>query len=217
MSEFHRLRTYLERRATFTEEDFAFLEPLFLPRAFRAGEFFQRAGDAVTHGAFVATGCLRKYIIDAKGKEHIVQFAPENWWVGEGPGVAPGTLAQYSIDAIEDSTLLLFDAASHQRAIQHIPAYAAGLSRRSAAACRGKGAADRGRAQRVGRRPLRGVPQTISIHRAARSSIHARVVSWRLAGDAQSHPEEPIAQVDVKCRPGPRPAAGWMKALAQLP
>ena len=127
MSEFHRLRTYLERRATFTEEDFAFLEPLFLPRTFRAGEFFQRAGDAVTHGAFVATGCLRKYIIDAKGKEHIVQFAPENWWVGEGPGVAPGTLAQYSIDAIEDSTLLLFDAASHQRAIQHIPAYAAGF------------------------------------------------------------------------------------------
>ena len=68
-----------------------------------------------------------QYIIDAKGKEHIVQFAPENWWVGEGPGVAPGTLAQYSIDAIEDSTLLLFDAASHQRAIQHIPAYAAGF------------------------------------------------------------------------------------------
>ncbi len=127
MSEFHRLRTYLERRATFTEEDFAFLEPLFLPRTLRAGEFLQRAGDAVTHGAFVATGCLRKYIIDAKGKEHIVQFAPENWWVGEGPGVAPGTLAQYSIDAVEDSTLLLFDAASHQRAIQHIPAYAAGL------------------------------------------------------------------------------------------
>ena len=127
MSEFHRLRTYLERRATFTEDEFAFLEPLFLPRTLRAGEFLQRAGDAVTHSAFVATGCLRKYIIDAKGKEHIVQFAPENWWVGEGPGVASGTLAQYSIDAIEDSTLLLFDAASHQRAIQHIPAYAAGF------------------------------------------------------------------------------------------
>ena len=127
MSEFRKLRTYLERRATFTEEEFAFLEPLFLPRALRAGEFFQRAGDPVTHGAFVATGCLRKYIIDAKGKEHIVQFAPENWWVGEGPGVAPGTLAQYSIDAVEDSNLLIFDAVSHQRAIQHLPAYAAGF------------------------------------------------------------------------------------------
>ena len=60
MSEFHRLRAYLERQGTFTEEEFAFLEPLFLPRTLRAGEFLQRAGDGVTHGAFVATGCLRK-------------------------------------------------------------------------------------------------------------------------------------------------------------
>ena len=127
MSEFHRLRAYLERRGAFTEDDFAFLEPLFLPRALRSGEFFQRAGDGVTHGAFVATGCLRKYVIDARGKEHIVQFAPENWWIGEGPGVVPGTPAQYFIDAIEDSDLLLFDVLSHQRAIERIPAYAAGF------------------------------------------------------------------------------------------
>ena len=127
MSEFHRLRAYLERKGTFTEEEFAFLEPLFLPRTLRAGEFLQRAGDGVAHGAFVATGCLRKYVLDARGKEHIVQFAPENWWVGEGPGVAPGTQAQYFIDAVEDSHLLLFDAASHQRAIEHVPAYAAGF------------------------------------------------------------------------------------------
>jgi CRP-like cAMP-binding protein len=127
MSEFHRLRAYLERRGAFTDADFAFLEPLFLPRTLRAGEFLQRSGDGVTHGAFVATGCLRKYVVDAKGKEHIVQFAPENWWTGEGPGVAPGTPAKYFIDAIEDSQLLLVDAASHQRAIERLPAYAAGF------------------------------------------------------------------------------------------
>jgi hypothetical protein len=68
MSEFHRLRAYLERKGTFTEEEFAFLEPLFVPRTLCAGEFLQRAGDGVAHGAFVATGCLRKYVLDAKGK-----------------------------------------------------------------------------------------------------------------------------------------------------
>jgi CRP-like cAMP-binding protein len=127
MSEFHRLRAYLERRAAFTEEEFAFLETLFVPRWLRAGQFFQRAGEAVAYGAFVATGCLRKYVLDAKGKEHIVQFAAENWWIGEGPGVRPGTPAHYFIDAIEDSQLLLIDAVSHQRAIDCLPAYAAGF------------------------------------------------------------------------------------------
>jgi CRP-like cAMP-binding protein len=137
MSEFHRLRTYLERRAAFTEEDFAFLESLFLPRAFRAGEFFQRAGDAVTHGAFVATGCLRKYIIDAKGKEHIVQFAPENWWLADAASLMTGTPSQYFIDAVEDSSLLLIDPPSHLRIVEQIPGYATafqtGLQKHAAA------------------------------------------------------------------------------------
>jgi CRP-like cAMP-binding protein len=137
MSEFHRLRAYLEMRAAFSEDEFAFLESLYLPRALCAGEFLQRAGEPATHGAFVSTGCLRKYIIDAKGKEHIVQFAPENWWVGEGPGVVPGTPAQYFIDAVEDSNLLLFEGAAHHRAVARIPGYAAafrdGLQRQAAA------------------------------------------------------------------------------------
>ena len=86
---------------------------------------------------FVAAGCLRSYVIDAKGKEHIVQFAPENWWVGEGPGTAPDTPAQYFIDAIEDSNLLLFDSASLQRQVECIPgaavAFRVGLQRAGAA------------------------------------------------------------------------------------
>ena len=137
MSEFHRLRAYLQSKATFTEDEFAFMESLYEPRALRAGEFLQRAGDVGTQGAFVATGCLRKYVIDAKGKEHIVQFAPENWWVGEGPGTTPDTPAKYFIDAIEDSNLLLFDAASLRRQVECIPAAATafriGLQRAGAA------------------------------------------------------------------------------------
>ena len=127
MSAFGVLRAYLQAKAAFSEEEFTFMERLFRPTALGAGEVLQRAGEVATHGVFVAEGCLRSYVIDGKGKEHVVQFAPENWWVGEGPGAASGTLAEYSIDAIEDSTVLLFDAASHQRAIQHIPAYAAGF------------------------------------------------------------------------------------------
>jgi hypothetical protein len=48
MSEFHRLRAYLENKGAFTEEEFAFLEPLFIPRSLHAGEFLQRAGEPAT-------------------------------------------------------------------------------------------------------------------------------------------------------------------------
>ena len=72
-------------------------------------ELLQRAGDVTRHAAFVAYGCLRQYVIDAKGKEHIVQFAPETWWLADSTSLPTGTASTYFIDAIEDSDLLLLD------------------------------------------------------------------------------------------------------------
>ena len=83
------------------------------------------------------TGCLRSYVIDGKGKEHIVQFAPEDWWLADNTSLMSGTPSQYFIDAVEDSILLLIDPPSHQRIIERIPGYAAsfrtGLQRHAAA------------------------------------------------------------------------------------
>jgi hypothetical protein len=73
--------------------------------------------DVATHATFVATGCLRSYVIDGKGKEHIVQFAPEDWWLADNTSLMTGTPSQYFVDAVEDSTLLLGDPPSHQRIV----------------------------------------------------------------------------------------------------
>ena len=137
MSDFRKLRAYLEARATFTEAEFAFLETLYVPLALTAGEFFQRAGEPATRAAFVTAGCLRSYVIGDDGKEHILQFAPEDWWVGDPAGViAPGAPAQCFIDAIEDSHLLTFDRVAHEQSMR-VPGvaagYRAGLERKGAA------------------------------------------------------------------------------------
>jgi CRP/FNR family transcriptional regulator, anaerobic regulatory protein len=136
-SAFAPLRAYLEARAAFTQEELRFMSKLFLSRSLRTGEFFQRAGDVSTHAAFVARGCLRSYVVDAKGKEHIVQFAPETWWLADNKSLAAGTPSQYFMDAIEDSELLVIDPASHQKIVETVPGYGAalrtGLQRHTAA------------------------------------------------------------------------------------
>src|SRR5262245_15727290 len=99
MAPFDRLRDYLARRAAITDDQFAFMATVFLPRTLRAGAFLQRAGDVATHAAFVTSGCLRSYVIDGKGKEHVVQFAPEEWWLADATSLAAGTPSQYFIDA----------------------------------------------------------------------------------------------------------------------
>jgi CRP-like cAMP-binding protein len=93
---FDTLRGYLEARAAFTEDDFGIIRGVFVARRLPAGAFLQRAGDVARYAAFVAAGCLRNYVIDARGKEHIVQFAPETWWLAdsESLGVTPETLSR---------------------------------------------------------------------------------------------------------------------------
>jgi CRP-like cAMP-binding protein len=127
MSAFDSLRAYLQARAAFTAEELAFMETLFVPKPLLAGEFLQRAGEVAKYAAFVTTGCLRSYVIDGKGKEHIVQFAPENWWLGDAASAMSGTPSQYFIDAVEDSNLLLLDAPSHQLVLERVPAYGASM------------------------------------------------------------------------------------------
>jgi CRP-like cAMP-binding protein len=77
------LRAYLNARASFSSEQMGQVRATLAFRRLGAGEFLQRSGDVVRHAAFVASGCLRQYVIDDKGKEHIVQFAPETWWLAD--------------------------------------------------------------------------------------------------------------------------------------
>jgi CRP-like cAMP-binding protein len=136
-SAFRVLRAYLEARATFTDPDFEIVRGGFLFKGLSAGEFLQRGGDVPRYAAFVASGCLRNFVIDAKGKEHIVQFAPETWWLADATSLMKGTPSQYFIDAIEDSELLLIDGPSHQHILETVDAYGVafrtGLQRHNAA------------------------------------------------------------------------------------
>jgi CRP-like cAMP-binding protein len=131
------LRAYLEARASFTPDDLQFITAKFVPTTLRAGDFLQRAGAPARHSAFVARGCLRTYTIDAKGKEHIVKFAPETWWVTDLVSLSTGAPAEYFVEAIEDSDLLLVDLKSHEAIVETVPGYATayrkGLQKHTAA------------------------------------------------------------------------------------
>src|SRR5215467_1821053 len=126
---FEVLKKYLNIRAKFSDADFDLIRAAFTPRALRQGETLQRAGEVSRYAAFVARGCLRSYVIDSKGKEHIVQFAPESWWLADNISLATGTPSKYFFDAIEDSELLLIDLPSHESLVENVPGYAAAFRR----------------------------------------------------------------------------------------
>ncbi len=179
---FERLRTYLEARATFSEEDFAYMRPLFVPKTLGAGEFAQRGGDIPTHALFVARGCLRSYVIDAKGDEHIVQFAPEEWWLADAPGMAAKTPTQYFYEAIEESDILLIEPQSHAAVVEHVAGYAAafrtGLQKHAAA-----------KDQRIVNSLTMTAEERYVAFRQTYPSIAERIPQWMLASYLGVSPE----------------------------
>jgi CRP-like cAMP-binding protein len=131
------LRAYLAARAVLTAQEFEVVGAAFTPLSLQSGEYLQRAGEVARHAVFVAQGCLRSYVIDADGKEHVVQFAPEEWWLADANSLRNQTPSQYFIDAIEASDVLLVDGPGHDALVERVPGYAAafrvGLQRHIAA------------------------------------------------------------------------------------
>jgi len=132
-----RLVEFLRARMPLTRAHEELVRSAVRARRAKKGETLQRAGEVATHGYFVANGLLRSFWIDEKGREHVLQFAPENWWLTDVNSMRDQTPSTYFIEALEDSDLVLLDAAAQTRFMAELPGYAAayttGLQRMGAA------------------------------------------------------------------------------------
>lgn len=133
----HVLRTHFERNGPITDEQFDLIQSKFIARELKRGEFLLREGEIARYGAFIAKGCLRSYVLDNKGKPHIIQFAPENWWLTDTDSIMNNKPSIYFMEAIEDTFLFLLDPPSHIALLQQSATYAAqfqtGLQKHAAA------------------------------------------------------------------------------------
>ena len=63
-------------------------------------------GSTVTSEFFVQEGLLKSYLIKEDGKEHILQFASENWWVSDYQSYFLKSQAILNVECIEACTVL---------------------------------------------------------------------------------------------------------------
>jgi|SRR5215831_17177427 len=96
---------------------------LIKSKKLRKRQYLLQEGDICKHEFFVTEGCLRAYYINNTGQEHIVQFAVEDWWIGDLYGFLTGNPTTLNIDAVEDSHVLYIDKASLEKLYEHIPSF----------------------------------------------------------------------------------------------
>jgi CRP-like cAMP-binding protein len=70
------------------------------------GTILLQKGDFCTYAFKVNSGCLKSYVIDSSGKEHILQFAPEGWLISDMDSFYNDKPSVIFIDAIEDTEYL---------------------------------------------------------------------------------------------------------------
>ncbi|MGN6416169.1 MAG: Crp/Fnr family transcriptional regulator [Pseudobacter sp.] len=90
-----------------TSEEMDILLSLAVSRTVKRKEQLLKEGDIARHQFFVLSGCLRTYTIDTGGKEHVLMFAPEDWWCsGDLHSFLSGLQSSNTLEALEPSTVL---------------------------------------------------------------------------------------------------------------
>lgn len=113
----------ISRHIQLTPEEVSYFTAIVKPRSLRKRQYLLQAGDVMRHECFVNKGCLRTYLVDEKGQEHVVMFAIEEWWTGDMHSFLTGQPSLYNIDVLEDAEVLLIEKASLEKLYIDIPKF----------------------------------------------------------------------------------------------
>lgn len=102
----HPLRKHIEEIIPLTDDEFEYVLKHFKSIKKRKHQYIVQEGEVVNREFWVISGCLKSYFFDQNGKEHILQFGMENWWITDYESFVKRTPSKIFIDCLEDCELL---------------------------------------------------------------------------------------------------------------
>lgn len=112
---YSKFRQHLEQIISLTDEEFDSIFLYFTLKKFRKHQFVVQADNLVDHEYFVLSGLLKASFFTEQGKEHIIQFAMEDWWITDYQAFTSRTPATLSIDCIEPVEVLIISYENKQK------------------------------------------------------------------------------------------------------
>lgn len=114
---------YLQNKIELSDLELQMIREVSVIRKLRRNQYLLQEGDIWRFNAFITKGCLRTYSVDDKSVEHVLNFAIENYWVGDRESLLNGTPSRFNIDAIEESILILISKDNFARLMKSIPQF----------------------------------------------------------------------------------------------
>lgn len=115
------LEQHVKKLVSFSAEELKSFSRSFYSRKVVKKDFLLRQGDICRFEGFVARGCFRLFAIDHEGNENVLYFAIRDWWVTDVDSFVSQTPAHLSIQALEDSEVLLINKIDKEHLYDEIP------------------------------------------------------------------------------------------------
>lgn len=114
---------YIERYISLTTAEKDTFMALVKQYHLKKGELLLEAGKYCSRQYFIIKGCVRTYYTDQKAEEHIIQFGIENWWAADINSFINHTPADYSIQALENTEVVILEGDDLERLYAEIPKF----------------------------------------------------------------------------------------------
>lgn len=112
-----------ESKVLLTDSEKKLLQGFISYKKLRKNQYLLQEGEECRFLAVVEKGAIRQYSIDDNGNTHILQFAIEGWTISDIFSFLTQTPSTYTIEAIEDSEVVLIDRTAHEELLKILPKY----------------------------------------------------------------------------------------------
>ena len=100
------LKKHIQEIVSLTDEEFEYISSHFKPKQFKKHQYLIQADEQVKTIYFVISGLLKATFNDLNGKEYIIQFAMENWWISDFQAFYNNVKSITNISCLENVELL---------------------------------------------------------------------------------------------------------------
>ena len=104
-----------------TSEEIAYLESKITVRSYLKGQYIAQQGDVCKYSCFVLSGCTKTFYVDSDGQEHILMFSIEDWWTSDMGSFVTQTPADFNVQCIENTELVMFSYDTIEDLYREIP------------------------------------------------------------------------------------------------
>ena len=113
----------VSKHITLSTAEEVFFTSLLQHSKLKRREFLLHEGDICRYIVFVVSGCLKVYSIDKKGTEHVLNFAPPDWWTADLASLVSQKPGNTNIVAIEDSEFYMLVKSDQEILYREVPKF----------------------------------------------------------------------------------------------